>query len=335
MSWGDRDRRELEVLHRVAIALSHSLALSEVMDTLARELTLALERADEATISVWLEDQDALEAAAVCYRDKGVDGSERGKVYQLSDFPWLRVLLRAGAGHVQQRLTAPELDPGVIDVLTVWSWRSWVALPLSIDDKAVGVIELADYHSARRWSRRDIEFCETIAGQAALALRNAQMYEDLRSRAARDPLTGLLNHRAFYERLTGELERLRDGGPTLTVVVIDLDNFKLVNDSLGHTEGDRTLRAAADALRAVCRSEDAPGRLGGDEFALLLPDLPDPSALAARVLDGVRRRARVDASVGVTLCRPGEDSAASAVDRADRSLRAAKVAGKSTFRLDA
>jgi diguanylate cyclase (GGDEF)-like protein len=335
MSWGDRDRRELEVLHRVAIALSHSLALSEVMDTLARELTLALERADEATISVWLEDQDALEAAAVCYRDKGVDGSERGKVYQLSDFPWLRVLLRAGAGHVQQRLTAPELDPGVIDVLTVWSWRSWVALPLSIDDKAVGVIELADYHSARRWSRRDIEFCETIAGQAALALRNAQMYEDLRSRAARDPLTGLLNHRAFYERLTGELERLRDGGRTLTVVVIDLDNFKLVNDSLGHTEGDRTLRAAADALRAVCRSEDAPGRLGGDEFALLLPDLPDPSALAARVLDGVRRRARVDASVGVTLCRPGEDSAASAVDRADRSLRAAKVAGKSTFRLDA
>jgi diguanylate cyclase (GGDEF)-like protein len=335
MSWGDRDRRELEVLHRVAIALSHSLALSEVMDTLARELTLALERADEATISVWLEDQDALEAAAVCYRDKGVDGSERGKVYQLSDFPWLRVLLRAGAGHVQQRLTAPELDPGVIDVLTVWSWRSWVALPLSIDDKAVGVIELADYHSARRWSQRDIEFCETIAGQAALALRNAQMYEDLRSRAARDPLTGLLNHRAFYERLTGELERLRDGGPTLTVVVIDLDNFKLVNDSLGHTEGDRTLRSAADALRAVCRSEDAPGRLGGDEFALLLPDLPDPSALAARVLDGVRQRARVDASVGVTLCRPGEDSAASAVDRADRSLRAAKVAGKSTFRLDA
>jgi len=335
MSWGDRDRRELEVLHRVAIALSHSLALSEVMDTLARELTLALERADEATISVWLEDQDALEAAAVCYRDKGVDGSERGKVYQLSDFPWLRVLLRAGAGHVQQRLTAPELDPGVIDVLTVWSWRSWVALPLSIDDKAVGVIELADYHSARRWSRRDIEFCETIAGQAALALRNAQMYEDLRSRAARDPLTGLLNHRAFYERLTGELERLGDGGRTLTVVVIDLDNFKLVNDSLGHTEGDRTLRAAADALRSVCRRADAAGRLGGDEFALLLPDLPDPSALAARVLDGVRRRARVDASVGVTLCRPAEDTAASAVDRADRSLRAAKVAGKSTFRLDA
>ncbi|HEU0195248.1 MAG TPA: sensor domain-containing diguanylate cyclase [Gaiellales bacterium] len=335
MSWGDRDRRELEVLHRVAIALSHSLALSEVMDTLAHELTLALERADEATISVWLEDEDALEAAAVCYRDTGVDPSERGKVYRLSDFPWLRVLLRAGAGHIQQRLTAPELDPSVVDVLTEWNWRSWVALPLSIDDKAVGVIELADYRSARRWSRRDIEFCETIAGQAALALRNAQMYENLRSRAARDPLTGLLNHRAFYERLTGELERLGDGDRTLTVVVIDLDNFKLVNDSLGHTEGDRTLRAAADALRSVCRREDAAGRLGGDEFALLLPDLPDPTALAARVLDGVRRQARVDASVGITICRPGEDTPASAVDRADRSLRAAKVAGKSTFRFDA
>src|SRR5581483_788720 len=92
MSWDARDRRELEVLHRVALALSHSLAFSDVMDALATELTLAIDRASECTISVWRPYADELEVASVYLMDGGISEPDRGELYQLNDFPASREL---------------------------------------------------------------------------------------------------------------------------------------------------------------------------------------------------------------------------------------------------
>jgi diguanylate cyclase (GGDEF)-like protein len=330
MSWGARDRRQLEVLHRVAVALSHSLAFSDVMDALARELTHAIERASECTISVWCREDDALEVAAVYMRDAGVSEHDRGDVYRLADFPDSRTLLEACSGHLEQRATDPGLSADVRRMLDEWGWRTWLALPLVVDDRSVGLIELADHRSARRWSLRDIAFCETIASQAALAIRNAQMYEDLRSRVDRDPLTGLLNHRAFYQRLEEEAARGARAGRPVVVMMLDLDNFKALNDSHGHLAGDEALRRTGEALRSVCRSGDVAARLGGDEFALILPETADTTAAAERVLAAVHSIARVSASLGVaTGCGPGT----SAVQLADDSLLRAKQAGKRRFRV--
>jgi hypothetical protein len=95
------------VLHRVALALSHSLAFSDVMDALALELTLAIERACECTISVWRPEADALEVASVYLIDGGISEQLRGERYPLADYPASRELLEAGTGHVQQRATDP------------------------------------------------------------------------------------------------------------------------------------------------------------------------------------------------------------------------------------
>jgi len=330
MSWDARDRRELEVLHRVALALSHSLAFSDVMDALATELTLAIDRARECTISVWRPHADELEVASVYLMDGGISEPDRGELYQLNDFPASRELLRRGTGYLEQRATDPGLSEAVRLMLDRWGWRTWLVLPLTAEDRAVGLIELVDYTSARRWSRRDIQFCETIASQAALAIRNAQMYEDLRSRVDRDPLTGLLNHRAFYQRLDDELERARRHGRPLTVMMIDLDDFKALNDSRGHLAGDAALRGTGDALRSVCRAGDVAARLGGDEFGLILPDAADSAAAAAHVLDAVSRRTGLGASLGVATA---DDTAVSAAQLADQSLLAAKRSGKRTFRI--
>jgi diguanylate cyclase (GGDEF)-like protein len=332
----DRDRRELEVLHRVAVALSQSLAFSDVMDALARELVHAVDRASECTLSIWREEHDWLELVSVYKRDLGIFEADRGDIYLLDDYPASRDLLVAADGYTVQRLT----DPGVSDFnrerLVEWGWRTWIELPLVVDGRSVGLIEMADFHSARRWSRRDIDFCRTLAGQAALAVRNARLYENLRNQVDRDPLTGLLNHRAFYERLDQELARARRAGTQVAVVIVDLDDFKALNDSRGHIAGDEALQRVAAALLRACRAGDVAGRVGGDEFGLILPEAGDDlQSAAGRVLASISAHARLHASVGIALAREPAGKAARAVARADASLLAAKAAGKHTFRVAA
>ena len=103
------------------------------------------------------------------------------------------------------------------------------------------------------------------------AEKEHQLTEAL-ERADRDPLTGLLNHRAFHRRFNEEADRAQRTGSSLAIAVLDLDNFKFFNEAYGHLAGDDVLRQTAEALRSCCRSYDTPARFGGDEFALLLPE---------------------------------------------------------------
>jgi diguanylate cyclase (GGDEF)-like protein len=331
-----RDRRELEVLHRVAVALSQSLAFSDVMDALARELVHAVDRVSECTINIWHPARDVLEVASVYVRETGTSEEDRGDIYLLDDYPASRVLLRAADGFGVQRMTDPGISPFIRERLVEWGWRTWIELPLVVDGRSVGLIEMADYNSARRWAQRDVDFCRTIAGQAALAVRNAQLYEDLRSQVDKDPLTGVLNHRAFYERLELELARAVRSETHVAVLVVDLDDFKALNDTRGHVAGDRALRRVATAIRSTCRAVDIPGRLGGDEFAVILPDIKaNLDALAGRLLDAIATQTGLHASVGVAVARDPADRAARTVARADSSLLEAKAAGKHPYRVAA
>ncbi len=324
------------MLHRVAVALSQSLAFSDVMDALARELVHAIDRVSECTITIWHPDRDVLEVASVYVRDAGASEDDRGDIYLLDDYPASRVVLRAADGYGVQRMTDPNIAPSVREKLIEWGWRTWIELPLVVNGSSVGLIEMADYTSARRWSQRDIDFCRTLAAQAAMAVRNAQLYEDLRNRVDKDSLTGVLNHRAFYERLEQELARAGRAGTHVAVIVVDLDDFKSLNDTRGHAAGDTALRKVAAAIRSTCRAVDIPGRLGGDEFALILPDVDtDLDALAARLLEAITAQAGQHASVGIAVAREPGASADRTVARADRSLLEAKAAGKHTYRVAA
>ena len=133
----------------------------------------------------------------------------------------------------------------------------------------------------------DLDMLAFYATQASVAVANARLYQEQQDRASRDALTGLLNHREFHERVNAELERARRHAGRFSVVLFDLDSFKLVNDLAGHAAGDRVLRAAARALEASARASDVAFRLGGDEFALLLPET------AAEAAEEVAERARL------------------------------------------
>jgi diguanylate cyclase (GGDEF)-like protein len=332
---GDRDRRELEVLYRLAVSLPRSLTVTGVTDALAEGLVNAIERACECTITSWEPEANTLTVLSVCEPD-GIEPEWRGVVYDLADWPESLAVLEAGSEHREFGVGDASLAPSARAQVEEWTWASWICFPLVVEKRAVGLIELADYHSVDPWSPRDISFGQTIATQAALAVRNAQLYEDLQRQVDHDSLTGLLNHGAFYSRVDEELERIRRSGRPAAALVADLDDFKLVNDRDGHPAGDRALCRVADALRAVCRPGDVAGRIGGDEFCVLLVDLDgDPGEAARRLAQVIELESGVSVSVGVAVCTGADRSAADAIARADRALLDAKRAGKHTFRLAA
>jgi len=161
--------------------------------------------------------------------------------------------------------------------------------------------------------------------------------DQLRHIAAVDALTELPNRRTALERLKAEIERARRGDESLSVVGIDIDHFKHVNDEAGHQAGDEVLRGVARAMSAAVREYDVVARIGGEEFLVIAPETSaeDATALAERILDGVRirpfwaggRRFDVTVSAGVAACEP-EDDTDLLLARADRALYAAKEQGR-------
>jgi len=186
-------------------------------------------------------------------------------------------------------------------------------------------------HHERELEQRVMERTE------ALAQANAR----LRDLAMRDPLTALANRAALYVRLADAMQRLSSPKSPVTVLMIDLDGFKAVNDRLGHEAGDRVLVTIADRLFATVRAEDLVARLGGDEFIVVAEGLTperDVPHLADRLLETVSAPldfapdARVGASIGVALGCHRDEQVDALLRRADRAMYAAKAAGRGAIR---
>jgi diguanylate cyclase (GGDEF)-like protein len=170
-------------------------------------------------------------------------------------------------------------------------------------------------------------------GMAGLQ-RLRQIQEQLSRLATHDSLTGLVNARTFAARLTQELERNRRYPRPLALLYLDLDDFKVINDSHGHQTGDAVLRLVAEAMRSSVRQADIVGRLGGDEFAVLMPetDATLADAAAKRLAAGLRTVFKgtptVTASIGVVSCSSPDANTDELLRRADQAMYDAKRAGK-------
>ncbi len=185
-----------------------------------------------------------------------------------------------------------------------------------------------------RFGDEDVRRLEELAERVAPAIANARRFREARQLADLDSLTGLHNRRYFYETLGREVDRAQRYQRLLSLVVVDVDDFKEINDRIGHLAGDGVLAEIADRIRQVVRSADIPCRVGGDEFAVIVPEVEVGQArqLVGRIQQAVSsqpiaRAGRVRVSAGVADLQPN-DSPTTMFERGDESLYAAKHAGK-------
>jgi diguanylate cyclase (GGDEF)-like protein len=220
---------------------------------------------------------------------------------------------------------------------------SYLQIPLAGPGRTAGVIALTDREDGEPFDARDLADARILAGPASLALAREdiqQTLNELSRVAAIDSVTGLFNRRHFEARLRGEVQRVQRQQQALSLLMVDIDDFKRINDTFGHIEGDRTLRTVAELLRGGVRIFDVCARYGGEEFAILMPgaSLETAAQVAERIRRRVHHRFRHDpvgvtVSIGVARLAPGE-TGEDLVSHADRRLGLAKRAGKNAVEAD-
>ena len=180
-----------------------------------------------------------------------------------------------------------------------------MSVPIAWDDELRGALSVA-WTTRRHVHDEDLRTLEAIAGLAAVSCRNAEAFEHVQHVARTDALTGVLNHGAMQLRIREEIARARRDGHPLGAVILDLDDFKGVNDTQGHAAGDELLRKVARALQGELRPYDQVARYGGDEFVLLLPGSDE--AVTAAVAERCRDAIGGKCSIGVAAWHDGLDA---------------------------
>jgi diguanylate cyclase (GGDEF)-like protein len=214
--------------------------------------------------------------------------------------------------------------------------RGGVFIPLvGRELRPIGTLSLFWRHVDDEPGSDQVEQAESLAESSLPAIENARRYGEARKLAETDALTGLYNQRYFHETLRREVMRAQRYERKLALIVFDLDDFKAINDEIGHLAGDRVLSQASERLRDAVRSVDFACRIGGDEFAVILPEssAEDADRLYRRVHNAMRATSlgpdgqRLRVSAGIAELEHG-DTAASLFERADRALYRAKDLGK-------
>jgi len=216
--------------------------------------------------------------------------------------------------------------------------RSFLGLPLIVQDRVIGLLLcFSDLPSAFTATHHQ-HLLSILCNQAAQAITDAQLHEQVERLAEIDGLTGILNHRAFHKRLHYEWEQIQRHGGSLALMMIDLDHFKRINDTHGHPAGDRILKQVAAQLTQLARRADTVGRYGGEEFAILLPKTTATQAgkLAERIRKVIERgrfgqagsAIPVTMSIGIAAAPPDAAGPDQLVSVADKALYGAKAQGR-------
>jgi diguanylate cyclase (GGDEF)-like protein len=212
--------------------------------------------------------------------------------------------------------------------------RSGVAVPLPGETTPLGLLTIFTHAPERTFAEEQVASLEELALRAGPAIENARRFQEARQLADLDALTGLHNQRFFHETLAREVARAHRYRRNLALIIFDLDDFKAINDRIGHLAGDAVLAEAAERIRDVVRSADFACRVGGDEFAVILPEskLSDADQLYGRLRTAMSSKPVGEAgpltmSAGMAELQPDDDAIAF-FQRADHALYGAKEAGK-------
>lgn len=221
------------------------------------------------------------------------------------------------------------------------SIQSLLIVPIWSNSQLWGHLSFQDCHFSRQWSQTEHSILQMIAANIAGAIEREQNEKTMRHRSLHDALTGLSNRRLFDQRLSEALEVANEFGKPLAVMFLDLDRFKVINDTLGHTVGDKLLKQVANRLNSCLTGNDLLSRWGGDEFTILLPeieDLGDITKTANKFLKAIDSIFEIEGhelfvtvSIGISLYEQPGKSAETLMREADAALYQAKDLGKNQY----
>jgi diguanylate cyclase (GGDEF)-like protein len=309
--------------------LSRTMDPQQVGDRIVRHIAEVVD-ADQSGLCYWDRPTDRLITMG-SYRGDG--GVEPLPWYPLADYPATRRVLETAIPLIVDAAD-PTADPNELEYLASIGMRSMAMVPMVASGTAVGTLEFMSSRSGV-FGPHDLEIATMLAGEGAMALENARLYEQIRHQALHDGLTGLANRLLFRDRVVNAIERShgRDGRP-FAILFIDLDDFKVLNDTLGHARGDDVLVATAGRVSDSLRPSDTAARLGGDEFAVLLDGVADEEtalSIAIRLADTLREPLEVcdivttvAASIGIAMSGALGESADDMLRNADMAMYAAK-----------
>jgi diguanylate cyclase (GGDEF)-like protein len=215
--------------------------------------------------------------------------------------------------------------------------KSCIIAPLICQTRVVGVLNLTDRVDGGEFEGAEVSVMELFRQLVGASIGNVKLFEKTQKQAQTDGLTGMSNHRTFYETLEAELRRSQRYGGQLSIIMADIDNLKPINDNFGHRAGDLAIRQISRRIRACIRQIDIAARYGGDEFAIILPNttLEDAIGVAERMVKMVSASPitwdhnKIDLSVSVGVGQYGGDCAPGDVTRTtDEAMYKAKQGGK-------
>jgi len=334
-------RRLVDILHEV----TGDLTAPEIYEILTRRVASALSISHCSVVLARVGEATGVVASAA--EDSNVHDAQ----VQLDRYP---EIVGALASHQSVLIEDALTDPLFAEIRQGWARerkkvviQSVAAIPFSIDTWRLGALFLRTDRGQRRLTNSDIEFAEVVVGAAVVAVRRARALETTRADnirlealATTDPLTRVLNRRALLDRLNAEVDRAKRYDSGLTMLLLDVDYFKQINDTAGHLAGDRVLRQLGALLEDAMRKVDVIARYGGEEFVAILPETQVEGGvafaerlrerIAAQEFDvGRERPVHLTVSIGIaTFPSARVDSTEDLFARADEALYRAKSAGR-------
>jgi len=318
-------RQLADVFHHILSEQSLDNLLERIADTLAELIphdTLSIYQADDAqTVLIPVLARDTWASEIMDSRSNFGEGITGWAALH-------REPVRTNQAHLDPRTkTVPGTPPDEAEAL--------ITVPLIARDVVKGVLNIYRLGEDAAFSDDEFELATRFADAAALALDNAQIRARLEYQAQTDSLTGLYNHRYFHERLRSELTRASRTRDSVAVLMLDIDDFKRVNDMYGHGTGDQVLRDLADLLRGGLRGSDVVCRLGGEEFGVIMSscDAGDALNLARRLTDALAEvefgaAGKITISVGISQGPQHAMNPRELVACAEAAMMTSKARGK-------